>query len=92
MIDIEKYNKTSLYEEHVKLEAKVVPFAGYLMPINYKKGISSEYHSVRNDVGMFDVSHMGQILVEGEKSEDFLEIVIVLKHKNSSKSALLLLL
>ncbi len=77
MIDIEKYNKTSLYEEHVKLEAKVVPFAGYLMPINYKKGISSEYHSVRNDVGMFDVSHMGQILVEGEKSEDFLNYITV---------------
>ena len=77
MIDIEKYKKTSLYEKHIELEAKVVPFAGYLMPVNYQKGISSEYHSVRSDVGIFDVSHMGQILVEGEKSQDFLNYITV---------------
>ena len=55
MIEIE-YSKTSLYQEHIKLDAKVIPFAGYLMPVNYKDGISSEYNSVRNHVGMFDVS------------------------------------
>ena len=60
--------KTSLYEKHIELDAKVIPFAGYLMPVNYKKGISFEYNSVRNDVGMFDVSHMGKIIVSGEES------------------------
>jgi len=77
MIDTKEYNKTSLYKEHIKLEAKVVPFAGYLMPVNYKEGISSEYNSVRNDVGMFDVSHMGQIFIEGENSEFFLNYITV---------------
>jgi len=71
------YNKTSLYEQHVKLDAKIVPFAGYLMPVNYKKGISSEYNSVRNHVGMFDVSHMGQIFIEGENAEQFLNYITV---------------
>ena len=76
MIDTE-YSKTALYEEHIKLDAKIVPFAGYLMPVNYKEGISSEYKSVRNHVGMFDVSHMGQIFIEGEKSEIFLDYITV---------------
>ena len=67
--------KTSLYEKHIELDAKVIPFAGYLMPVNYKKGISFEYNSVRNDVGMFDVSHMGKIIVSGEESEDFLNYI-----------------
>ena len=76
MIGIE-YSKTSLYQEHIKLDAKVIPFAGYLMPVNYKDGISSEYNSVRNHVGMFDVSHMGQIFIEGEQSEKFLDYITV---------------
>ena len=48
--------KTSLYEEHCKLGAKIVPFAGYLMPVSYNNGITHEYNSVRKHVGMFDVS------------------------------------
>lgn len=62
--------KTCLYEEHVALGAKMSPFAGYIMPIQYS-GIVPEHLAVREHVGMFDVSHMGEIFVEGPGAEDF---------------------
>ncbi|MAX09393.1 MAG: glycine cleavage system protein T [Candidatus Marinimicrobia bacterium] len=65
--------KTSLYNRHIKLNAKIVDFAGYQMPINYPKGISKECYSVRKNLGIFDVSHMGQILVEGKNSFEFVQ-------------------
>ena len=68
---------TALYESHIVLGAKMVPFAGYNMPINYKKGIKHEYNAVRNNVGIFDVSHMGEIKVEGEESRKFLQNLTV---------------
>ena len=69
--------KTSLYQEHIKLNAKIVPFAGYEMPINYSEGIQFEYESIRNNVGVFDVSHMGQIVVSGEESFEFLQYLTI---------------
>ena len=69
--------KTSLYQEHIKLNAKIVPFAGYEMPINYSKGIQFEYESIRNNVGVFDVSHMGQIIISGEESFEFLQYLTI---------------
>jgi aminomethyltransferase len=54
--------KTPLYEEHVRLGAKIVPFAGWLMPVQYTS-IVEEHQSVRNSVGIFDISHMGQFIV-----------------------------
>ena len=63
---------TSLFEEHKKLKAKIVPFAGYQMPVTYKK-IIEEYEAVRNNCGMFDVSHMGQLKITGRDSEIFLQ-------------------
>ena len=51
----------------------MVDFAGFNMPISYPNGINSECDSVRNNVGIFDVSHMGQILIEGEKSFEFVQ-------------------
>ena len=71
------YKKTSLYEEHEKLSAKIVPFAGFLMPVSYKEGLVSEYKAVRNSVGMFDVSHMGKISLEGENISKLLNYVTV---------------
>ena len=65
--------KTSLYSQHIKLEAKMASFAGYVMPINYKNGLKFEYKSIRENVGMFDVSHMGQIFIKGPDSIDFLQ-------------------
>ena len=64
--------KTPLYNEHIILNAKMVDFGGYIMPIQYT-GISIEHNCVRNDVGIFDVSHMGEFIVEGKESLIFLE-------------------
>ena len=55
---------TALYEEHVRLGARVIPFGGWKMPVQYS-GIVQEHHAVRNAAGMFDISHMGQFTAEG---------------------------
>jgi len=65
--------KTSLHTNHIGLNAKMVSFAGFLMPINYSYGIQHEYDSVRKKIGLFDVSHMGQISVFGKNSLKFLQ-------------------
>ena len=57
--------RTPLYEEHVKLGGRLVPFAGYEMPVQYPSGILSEHRWCRENVGLFDVSHMGQWAVTG---------------------------
>ena len=64
--------KTDLYETHVKYGAKIVPFGGWAMPLSYK-GVLAEHHAVRKACGLFDVSHMGEIIVSGSKSFDFLQ-------------------
>jgi aminomethyltransferase len=66
---------TPLFEEHVALGAKIVPFAGYRMPIQYPSGINAEHQAVRRAAGLFDVSHMGEFEVRGERAEDFLQHV-----------------
>ena len=55
----------------------MVPYAGYIMPINYTKGIQYEYDAVRKNVGMFDVSHMGQIIVSGKDALKYLQYITV---------------
>ena len=67
--------KTSLYDLHVGYGAKLVDFAGFLMPIQYE-GVSVEHNCVKNNVGVFDVSHMGEFLIYGKKSESFLQSVL----------------
>lgn len=62
--------KTCLYGSHVALGAKMSPFAGFMMPIQYTS-ITDEHNAVRNKVGMFDVSHMGEIFVSGPDAEKF---------------------
>lgn len=57
--------RTPIYEEHVALGARMVSFTGYSMPVQYT-GIVDEHNATRNAVGMFDVSHMGELLVEGD--------------------------
>lgn len=64
--------KTALYERHVALGAKIVPFAGYEMPVRYKSELE-EHHAVRKSVGIFDVSHMGEFLVKGPKALDLIQ-------------------
>lgn len=58
--------KTPLYEKHVESGGKIVPFAGYLLPVQYTSGVIAEHNAVRNACGMFDVSHMGEILCKGK--------------------------
>jgi aminomethyltransferase len=67
--------KTPLYEEHVRLGAKMVPFAGWLMPVQYT-GIMDEHQAVRNNVGMFDISHMGQLIAEGGSARVWLNTML----------------
>jgi len=68
--------KTKFYDIHVILGAKVVEFAGYQMPIQYSS-IIGEHKAVRNSVGVFDVSHMGEVFVSGEKALDFVQKITV---------------
>jgi aminomethyltransferase len=67
--------KTPLYDEHVRLSARMVPFAGWLMPVQYT-GIVEEHKAVRNNVGIFDISHMGQLIVEGAGARDWLNTIL----------------
>jgi len=65
---------TALTNKHVALGAKMVPFAGYNMPVSYT-GLNDEHLTVRNSVGMFDVSHMGEFIFKGENALDLIQRV-----------------
>jgi aminomethyltransferase len=67
--------RTPLYERHVALGARMVPFAGYEMPVSYA-GVIEEHRAVRMDAGAFDVSHMGEIHVDGPTAQDFLQSML----------------
>ena len=67
-------NKTALYYKHVSLGAKMVPFAGFEMPVQYSS-VTQEHVAVREKVGIFDVSHMGQFFIEGATAKDLLQFV-----------------
>jgi len=70
-----KVKYTPLYEDHIKLGAKMIEFAGYYMPLQYE-GIVAEVNMVRKEVGMFDVSHMGEFLCEGPDAINFANYVV----------------
>ncbi len=65
---------TALTNKHIALGAKMVPFAGYNMPVSYT-GLNDEHHTVRNHVGVFDVSHMGEFILKGEQALDLIQRV-----------------
>jgi aminomethyltransferase len=67
--------RTPLYEHHVSLGARMVPFAGYEMPVQYE-GVIAEHRAVRNDCGAFDVSHMGQVHADGPTAHEFLQAML----------------
>jgi aminomethyltransferase len=67
--------KTHLYDEHVKLGAKIVPFAGWDMPVQYTS-VKDEVLAIRQNVGVFDVSHMGEFFLEGEDAEQFADQLV----------------
>ena len=58
--------KTPLYECHVRAGGKIVPFAGYLLPVQYESGVIAEHMAVRTSAGLFDVSHMGEVILRGK--------------------------
>ncbi len=64
--------RTPLHDRHVALGARLVPFAGWEMPVQYE-GVIQEHKAVRTDCGVFDVSHMGELEVEGPRARDFLQ-------------------
>ncbi len=66
--------RTALFDKHVALGAKIVPFAGFEMPVQYS-GVTQEHFAVREKVGIFDVSHMGQFYIEGPTAKDLLQFV-----------------
>lgn len=66
--------KTALYDSHVNLNAKMVDFCGFMMPIIYSS-ITEEHMYVREKAGMFDVSHMGEVCVKGEEAEKFVDYI-----------------
>src|SRR5262249_60143834 len=67
--------KTPFFEQQVELGAKLVSFAGWEMPVSYE-GIREEHTAVRTHAGMFDVSHMGEVEVEGPDALGFLQLVL----------------
>lgn len=69
--------RTPLYEEHVRLDAKLVPFAGFEMPVQYPTGITAEHRAVREKAGLFDVSHMGEFRVSGPQALELIQRVTV---------------
>ena len=68
-------NRTVLFDKHNELNAKMVDFHGWEMPINYGSQIE-EHHAVRNDAGMFDVSHMTIVDIQGEEAKPFLRYLL----------------
>jgi aminomethyltransferase len=67
--------RTPLYDEHKNAGAKIVPFAGFEMPVQYPAGILAEHRAVRERAGLFDVSHMGEFFVRGRGALDFVQYV-----------------
>jgi aminomethyltransferase len=70
-VPAEALKTTPLKDEHLKLRAKMVPFGGWLMPVQYS-GIVDEHRTVRSAVGIFDISHMGQFVVSGNAARNWL--------------------
>ena len=69
--------KTPLYDVHLGLGAKMVPFAEYEMPVQYPTGITEEHRAVRRAAGLFDVSHMGEFVISGPQALDLVQFVSV---------------
>src|SRR6478752_5563855 len=67
--------RAPLYERQVALGARLVPFAGWEMPVRYE-GVIPEVRAVRSDCGVFDVSHMGELEVEGPRAADLLQATL----------------
>lgn len=72
----ETLKRTPLYDLHLTHGARMVPFAGYEMPVQYPAGVKNEHLHTRSQAGLFDVSHMGQLLLSGPGADAFLETLV----------------
>lgn len=68
--------KTPLYDAHVEAGGKIVPFGGYLLPVQYGTGVITEHMAVRQQAGLFDVSHMGEIMCTGKQALENLNMIL----------------
>ena len=68
--------KTALYEQHEQMQAKLVDFSGWKMPISYQS-VLAEHHHVREKVGIFDVSHMGEFWIRGQGAQEYLQYLTI---------------
>jgi aminomethyltransferase len=75
-MDASTLKQTPLHEEHLRLDARMVPFAGYAMPVQYPTGIVREHQAVREAAGLFDVSHMGELEVRGPEALEFVQYLL----------------
>jgi aminomethyltransferase len=73
----EALKKTPLYDAHAALGGKLVPFAGFEMPVQYPAGITAEHHAVRTNAGLFDVCHMGEFVFRGPQALDLIQKITV---------------
>ncbi|MDY6826108.1 MAG: glycine cleavage system aminomethyltransferase GcvT [Bacillota bacterium] len=68
--------KTPFYEKHVALEGKIVDYSGWFLPVQFPQGLVEEVHATRRKATLFDVSHMGEVSVEGKDAEAFLQKIV----------------
>ena len=81
MLDQEKLQRTPLYDEHIALKARMVPFGGWEMPVQYD-GILKEQEHTRNAASIFDISHMGEFIIEGDCIESGLDRIVTMSLQN----------
>ena len=68
--------RTPLYEKHLEYGGKIIDFGGWELPVQYGTGILAEHKMVREKTGLFDVSHMGELIVSGQGAHDFIQSMI----------------
>jgi aminomethyltransferase len=73
---MENLKRTELYNWHVQHGGRMVPFAGWEMPVQYPTGPTAEHHATRHSAGLFDIDHMGQMEVRGPQAEEFLNWIV----------------
>jgi len=83
MSEIENLRRTPLYDYYTENGAKLIDFGGWALPVQFS-GIVDEHHAVRQHVGVFDVSHMGEVLVEGKDAENYLNYLLTNNISNLS--------
>jgi aminomethyltransferase len=77
MTPLQTLRRTALYDEHVRLGARLVPFAGFEMPVQYGSGILQEHDAVRHRAGLFDLSHMGQFVLTGDRVAEWCDTLAI---------------